>query len=163
LSVITDPFEGQEALDPAGTFGGLPGKVRRAPTQARLLWEGGERFRGDVGGKPVVLDGSSDTEISPMQAVAIGLAGCMSIDVASILEKGRQPVAGIEVRLVADRAEGPPRRFEAIRLHFRVVGEVPLDRIERAIALSRQKYCSVWHSLRQEMAFDTSFEVVEKL
>jgi putative redox protein len=131
-------------------------------TEVRLDWKGGERFEGTVGASPIVIDGGSDDVPSPMQAVAAGIAGCMAIDVATILEKGRQPLDGLEVLLEADRAEEPPRRFVAIRLHFRVRGEVDPSRVERAIELSRTTYCSASQSLRQDVAFETSFEVVSR-
>lgn len=128
--------------------------------ETRLTWKNGERFHGSVGQTPVVLDGSSAQDLSPMQAVAAGLAGCMAIDVAMILEKGRQPVERLEVELAAARAQDPPRRFTAVELRFRVVGAVEAAKVERAIELSRETYCSVWHSLRRDIELETSFEVV---
>ena len=128
-------------------------------TEVRLDWKRGQRFEGTVGGAPIVIDGGADEVPSPMQAVAAGIAGCMAIDVASILEKGRQPVEGLEVHLTADRAQEPPRRFVAIRIHFRVVGAVERSRVERAIELSRTTYCSASQSLSKDIAFETSYEV----
>ena len=128
-----------------------------------LRWAGHERFTGSVGAVPVVLDGDADDALSPMQAVAAGLAGCMSIDVVMILEKGRQPLEGLRIELSASRASEPPRRFVDVSLHFVVAGAVDPARVERAIALSRETYCSVWHSLRRDIALQTSFEVTESL
>jgi putative redox protein len=130
-------------------------------TEIRLHWEGGERFSGQAGAVDVVIDGSSPAVLSPMQAVALGLAGCMSVDVATILEKGRQPLAGMEVRLVGQRAEQPPRRFLAFRLHYRIEGAVDPARVERAVELSRERYCSAWHSLRTDISLETSYEIVD--
>src|SRR3712207_7941187 len=53
--------------------------------------------------------------------------------------------------VTGERAAEPPRRLLKVRLHFRIHGAVPQPSIERAIALSREKYCSVWHSLRQDV------------
>ena len=83
----------------------------------------------------------------------------MAIDVVDILTKGRLPLKAFTARLDGQRAAEPPRRLTAVRLHFKVRGDVPPDRVERAIALSREKYCSVWHSLRQDIDFQTSFEI----
>lgn len=127
-----------------------------------LRWESGQRFAGRLGSVPLVLDGSSDDALSPMQAVMAGLAGCMAIDVVHILEKGRQPLEQLETTLTATRAENPPRRFTSFRLHFRVVGDVKESRVQRAIALSRETYCSVWHSLREDIELDVDFEIVAK-
>ncbi|MBI2467321.1 MAG: OsmC family protein [Candidatus Rokubacteria bacterium] len=64
-----------------------------------------------------------------------------------------------EGRLTAERAPEEPRRLVRVDLRFVVAGDVPPDRVERAIALSREKYCAVWHSLRQDMEFTTSYEI----
>ena len=94
-----------------------------------------------------------------MQVAAIGLAGCMAADVVAILEKGRQPLTGLRVSFSGERAATPPRRFTRITLHFHVSGAVAPEAVERAIALSRETYCSVWHSMRQDIDFVTSFDI----
>ncbi len=109
----------------------------------------------------MVLDGDSPTDFSPMQAVAAGLAGCMSIDVRMILERGRAPLQGLTARLEAERAEEPPRRFVSFRLHFAITGDIPPGKVDRAIELSRKTYCSVWHSLDPDIPFKTTYEVLE--
>ena len=63
-------------------------------------------------------------------------------------------------RLRGERAADEPRRFLAFELHFEIRGEIPGEKVERALGLSRDKYCSVWHSLRQDIALTTSFEVL---
>jgi putative redox protein len=93
-----------------------------------------------------------------VQSLAASLAGCMAADVVDILIKGRSTLKAFSARLDGQRAAEPPKRLLAVRLHFTVTGDVPADRVERAISLSREKYCSVWHSLRQEIDFQTSFE-----
>ena len=89
----------------------------------------------------------------------MALAGCMAIDVADIVIKGRHPLNALEVRLVGERRDESPRHFVHFTLHFLVGGSVPGHAIQRAIDLSRDKYCSVWHSLRQDLRLDTTFEV----
>ncbi len=89
----------------------------------------------------------------------MALAGCMAIDLADIVIKGRHPLTALEARIVGDRAEDPPRRFTKFTLHFVVSGNVPAHAIRRAIQLSRDKYCSVWHSLREAITLDSTFEV----
>ncbi len=132
------------------------------PVVVDLEWQAGEglRFRGRIeGGVSIVLDSAGEAGPSPVQALAAGLAGCMAIDIVHILEKGRVPVRAVRAALVAPRAPEDPKRIVAAELRFTVTGDVPPDKVERAIALSREKYCSVWHSLRQDIAFTTSFEV----
>jgi putative redox protein len=75
-----------------------------------------------------------------------------------ILIKGRVELKGLTARLAAERAPEDPRRLVRVDLRFAVRGALPADKVERAIALSREKYCSVWHSLRPDIAFTTSFE-----
>ena len=62
-------------------------------------------------------------------------------------------------RLVADRLPDDPHRFVRAALHIDVEGDVPPDAVARAIQLSHDKYCSVWHSMRQDIEFSTSFDV----
>jgi putative redox protein len=95
-----------------------------------------------------------------VEALGLALAGCMGIDVVHILTKARLRPVALRARLEADRAPTDPKRMVAVRLRFTVAGDIPPDRVERAIALSREKYCSVWHTLRQDLPLETSFEVV---
>ena len=130
------------------------------PMEVELEWQSGSRLAGRAGEVSLVLDWETRVGPSPVQALAFALAGCMSTDVVLTLQKGRLPLTGLRVRFSGERAPEDPRRFLAIALHFDVAGEVPPDRIERAIALSRDKYCSVWHSMRPDIVFTTSFAVV---
>jgi putative redox protein len=124
-----------------------------------LTWQGGVRFEARAGDLAVVLDSERQAGLSPVQALAVALTGCMAMDVVDILQKGRFALDGMQVRFAGERATDPPRRFTRMALHFVVSGHVPSDRVERAIALSRERYCSVWHSLRPDIDFHTSFEI----
>jgi putative redox protein len=124
-----------------------------------MEWDGGLRFAARAGGSTLALDGDGANAFSPVQALLASPAGCMSADVVHILSRGRVPLEHLSVELEALRAEDDPRRLVAVTLRFSAVGEVPHDRIERAVALSRERYCSVWHSLRPDIDFRTSFEV----
>jgi putative redox protein len=131
----------------------------KPPVEVELAWEGDLRFRGRAGPAAVVVDSDGSAGPSPVQALALALAGCMSVDVVHILERGRQPLRGLRARLRGERAPEDPHRLVRVDLRFDVTGEVAPEKVERAIALSREKYCSVWHSLRQDIEFTTSFEV----
>jgi putative redox protein len=124
-----------------------------------LVWEGDLRFRGRSDDIELVLDSDGRKGASPVQALAFALAGCMAIDVVHILRKGRLDLRALRAELVAERAPRDPKRLVRARLHFRVTGAVPPEKVKRAIALSRETYCSVWHSLRPDLDFATSFEV----
>lgn len=85
----------------------------------------------------------------------------MSIDVVDILLKGRHPLRALRARLSADRAPETPHRVVRVSLDFTIGGEVPADAIDRAIALSRDKYCSVWHSMRQDIPFTIAWTTTD--
>jgi putative redox protein len=131
----------------------------RPPLVAELVWSGDLRFDASSGTQTAIVDGDSRNGPSPTQYAAIGLAGCMAADVVDILRKGRHPLTALRVTFTGTRAEQPPRRFLQIELRFDVRGSVPPDAVERAIALSREKYCSVWHSFRQDIALSTTFHI----
>jgi len=130
------------------------------PTVVDLTWKGGLLFEGTAADSGMALDSDGKAGPSPVQALLLSLAACMAMDVAAILAKARLDVRGIKAHLTAERAEDVPRRVVKVALHFTVEGDVAEEKIERAIALSREKYCSVWHSMRQDIPFTTSFSVV---
>jgi putative redox protein len=129
------------------------------PVIAELVWADHLRFGATSGPNAIVIDGDSVAGPSPMQLAAFGLAGCMAIDVVSILEKGRHALTGLRASFSGERAATPPRRYMRMTLHFHVTGAVPAEAIERAIALSRDKYCSVWQSFRHDIDFTTTYAV----
>jgi putative redox protein len=131
----------------------------RPAVEVDLEWDAALRFRARAGESALTIDSDGRAGPSPVQALALALAGCMSVDVVHILERGRLPLRGLRAHLRAERAPEDPRRVVRALLRFTVTGDVPSEKVERAIALSREKYCSVWHSLRQDIEFTTSFEV----
>lgn len=123
--------------------------------QAVLRWTGkGGVFLGQSDSAPeITLDSDGAEGPSPMDAVLLGVMACMAIDVRMILEKGRVPLESLEVATSADRAEEPPRYFTRMLMTFRLSGpgEENRDKVQRAIDLSRDKYCSALHSLRPDL------------
>ena len=98
----------------------------------------------------------------PMETVLAGTGGCTAYDVVLILQRGRHDVRGCQVRLSAERAEKDPKVFTTIHMHFVVTGRaLAAAAVERAIALSHEKYCSASIMLAKTAAITTSFEVVE--
>jgi putative redox protein len=132
--------------------------VAKPPVDLELVWDGDLRFKGTAGALSLTLDGDAVAAPSPVQALAFALAGCMAADLVHILRKGRHEVGSVRARFHGERADTEPRRFVRIDLRFVVGGDAPDDRIERALALSRETYCSVWHSLRPDIGFTVSFE-----
>lgn len=134
--------------------------MAKPPVHVVLTWESELRFSGESNGIEVVIDGQTKAGPSPVQALAFALAGCMAVDVADIVQKGRYELRRLTADLTADRAPEPPSRFTAVRLTFRIATDAPRHAVERAIALSHEKYCSVWHSMRHDIPFASTFEVV---
>lgn len=126
---------------------------------ARLEWDGELQFTGFVGKHEVSIDGASDSAVSPMQMLALSLAGCMCIDLVHILARGRHDCVSLAASFVGDRTAGDPKRFTRIQLHFTLSGPMTPDHVERAIRLSREKYCSVWGSLRPDIELETTYEI----
>jgi putative redox protein len=83
----------------------------------------------------------------------------MAMDVVHVVEKGRHRLEAMTVTFEGKRAEHPPRRFETMAVHFQLTGEIPPAVVERAIALSREKYCSVWHTIRPDVELTTTFSI----
>ena len=133
-----------------------------ADSHVVLRWTGEEdRFEGEaLGGPSIIVDSAGKAGPSPMTGLLLSLAGCMAIDIRMILEKGRIPLDELVVEIEGDRASEPPRRFTGLRLMVRVrgPGEEHEARLDRAVALSREKYCSVFHSLRTDLDVEIDIE-----
>ena len=98
----------------------------------------------------------------PMEALLAGTGGCTAYDVVLILRRGRHDVRGCSVKLSAERADREPKVFTKMHLHFTVTGKgLPAAAVERAIALSHEKYCSASIMLGKTAHITTSFELHE--
>ena len=135
--------------------------MAKAPTTLELLWTHDLVFEGRSADASIVLDSAGRAGPSPVQTLAFALAGCMGMDVVHILTKGRYGLRGLKISLVAERAQDNPHRITAVAMEFAVTGAVPRDQVQRAIDLSHEKYCSVWHSMRQDIPLTTRFIIAE--
>ena len=98
----------------------------------------------------------------PMETVLAGTGGCTAYDVVLILKRGRHAVEGCSVKLTSERADTEPKVFTRIHMHFTVKGRgLPASAVERAIAMSHDKYCSASIMLAKTASITTSFEVIE--
>ena len=131
----------------------------KAPTSVEIVWERDLVFAGHSGETSMVLDSSGKEGPSPVQALVFGLAGCMGMDVVHILRKGRHDLRGVRISVIAERAQEDPHRVTAVTIEVTVAGAVPREQVQRAIDLSHDKYCSVWHSMRQDIAFEIRFSI----
>ncbi len=137
--------------------------------QATVKWVDGKMFLGESGsGHAVVMDGPEDKGgrnmgVRPMEMLLLGMGGCASFDVISMLQKGRQNVIDCRCELQAERADGVPSPFTKIHMNFIVTGVgLKETQVKRAVELSATKYCSA--SIMMESAgVDVShgYEIVE--
>jgi putative redox protein len=104
-------------------------------------------------GTEVLIDGDTQTSISPVETLLVALATCMAADIMDIGVKSRLPITSLDVAATGMRNPEPPRRYLSARLVFTVGGVSDEDapKLDRALALSREKYCSVIHTLRQDL------------
>lgn len=135
------------------------GRTERTGTgmNMKIAWEGKRKFTAvGASGHPLVMDakaeiGGEDSGARPMELLLAGLGGCSGIDVVMILEKGRLTVDEFRLDINSVRAEEMPQRFTEIHLHYTLKGpDLTPDKVERAIVLSRDKYCSASASLNAD-------------
>ena len=126
--------------------------------KARIKWIEKASFVAESGsGHALVIDGAPEhggrnLGVRPMEAVLMGVGACTAFDVVSILKKSRQRVTDCVVELEADRADQPPKVFTRIRMVYRVSGtDLDPSRVERAVTLSAEKYCSATAMLRDRV------------
>lgn len=117
--------------------------------KADITWIDGARFVGESGsGHAVVMDGATEaggrnTGPRPMEMLLLGMGGCTAYDVILILKRGREPVEDCRVSIEAERATSDPKVFTRIHARFHVSGRgLSRAKVERAVALSAEKYCS---------------------
>jgi putative redox protein len=131
-----------------------------AQTSVSLAWTGALTFTGEAhDGRQVITDGDSHTGLSPVELLAVSIASCMAMDVVHVLTKSRLPLAALRVGFTGDRAETHPRRFVRIRLAFAIEGDIPQGQLDRALQLSKEKYCSVWNTLQQDIALEITTRI----
>lgn len=130
---------------------------------ASVEWQDNVNFIGtSPSGHKVVLDAEKQKGASPMELVLLGLGGCASYDVVTILQKARQDVQGVRCEMSAKRADTVPAVYTDIHLHFVVTGNAVKEKqVAKAVDLSAEKYCSASRMLAQGGVNIThDFEVV---
>jgi putative redox protein len=136
--------------------------------KARIKWVEERTFLGESGsGHTVVMDGDPAAGgrglgVRPMETVLLGLGGCTAYDVVEILQRSREPVADCVIDIDAERAETDPKVFTKIRLHYVVSGRgLNPKKVERAVNLSAEKYCSASIMLGKTAEIIHDIEIVE--
>ena len=118
-------------------------------------------------GHSVVMDGPPDSGgrnlgVRPMEMLLLGMGGCSAFDVVHILRKGRQPITDCVAEIDAERADTDPKVFTRIHVHFIVTGKgLDPKRVDQAVKLSAEKYCSASIMLGKAAEITHGFEVIE--
>lgn len=136
--------------------------------KAQVKWIDGVSFVGESqSGHALVMDGAVEAGgrnigLRPMELLLIGMGGCSSFDVVTILKKARQPITDCVAELSAERADDIPKVFTKIHVHYVVTGKnLNPAQVERAIKLSMEKYCSASLMLGKTAEITHDFEIVE--
>jgi putative redox protein len=135
--------------------------------QVALDWKNGLSFKGNATGSGFSLDIDGEPEVgggggglTPMELLALGLAGCTAMDVISILQKKRQEVSAFEVHVNTQRKEEHPKVWTHALIEYIVTGKnIDPAAVERAIQLSSEKYCPAQNMLKQTVQIETRYEI----
>jgi len=133
----------------------------------RVKWDEGKTFVGTASTGHKIVFGNSGADgqrpgPSAMELLLMGTGGCSAYDVISILEKGRQKIDDVEIEIEADRADDHPKVFTRIHMHFIVKGrDLNPKRVERALSLSIDKYCSASAMMAMSAKLTHDYEIIE--
>ena len=137
--------------------------------KATVKWLDNMSFVGESGsGHSIVMDGPPDEGgrnlgVRPMEMVVLGMGGCTAFDVVYILKKGRQDITDCHVELEAERATEVPKVFTKIHAHYVIKGKgLDAKKVERAVSMTADKYCSVSIMLAATVEVTHDFEIIEE-
>ena len=138
-------------------------------SEAKITYVNGLQFVGEAkSGHAIVMDGDAEvggrnTGLRPMELLLIGIGGCSGMDVASILNKKKQDLKGLEINVNGQKAENYPKKFTDINIEFTVKGKnISEEAVKRAVELSMDKYCSVKATLEGSAKVTWSYKIIEE-
>jgi putative redox protein len=133
-------------------------------TKATLSWDRDLIFVGRTQqGYEIDFDAHVQWGCKPTDALLLSLAGCMGIDMVSFLQKMRMEIANFKIDIIGERNPTPPQYYKAVEMILHIAGKnLDPKKVERAIALSHEKYCSVYNSLRKDMDVKVKYILEEK-
>jgi putative redox protein len=129
-----------------------------------LVWERDLVFTGSTPqGYEIEFDANAQWGCQPMESLLLSLAGCMGIDIMTILKKMRLKIASFRIEMNGERNPQPPQYYKTVEMVMHLAGKnLEPGKMERAIALSRDKYCSVYNSLRPDMKLNIRFVLEDR-
>ena len=134
-------------------------EIERVNEHVHLQAKNEQGITVDMDGSPEI--GGENLGARPMQMILMALGGCTSMDMLSILKKMREDVKGYKVNVEAERATEHPMVFTKIHIHYILEGNLKKENVEKAIALSMDKYCSVTHMLNKTATITHSYEIIK--
>ncbi len=132
-----------------------------------LHWPGSKLMTGvDSRGQSLVMGRWEERDppwmgLKPSDLLLLAVASCSTWDAVTILEKQRQPLQALEATCRGEQAPDPPHAFTSIDLHFAIHGSVAAGKVERAISLSLEKYCSVVNTFDPSVKVSTDYEIIQ--
>jgi len=125
-----------------------------------LTWEKDLVFTARIRGYAIDFDAEAKEGCIPTDSLLMSIPGCLAIDVVLFLKKMRAEIMRFEIETIGERNPVPPKYFTAVHLKIKIAGKgISPKKIDRAIALSQEKYCSVYHSLRKDMDIRVSYVI----
>jgi len=150
-----------ERSDPGELKESLTGyKEKVAPiTKGTLTWDKDLIFVGRTQrGYEIEFDAEIQWGCAPTESLLLSLAACMGIDAVSFLQKMRANLTSFKIDITGERNPTPPQYYKAIEMVLHISGEhITQKQVERAVALSQEKYCSVYHSLRKDLKVSVKY------
>jgi len=150
-------MDGKETLEGLETY-----KTKVNPlTKGTVTWKENLLFEARTQvGYEFEFDGQIQWGCAPIESLLLSLAGCMAIDVVSFLKKMRVDLHSFKIDITGERNSTPPQYFKAVDIKIHASGKgLTENKMKRAVSLSHEKYCSVYHSLRKDLKVHMDYEI----
>lgn len=146
-----------------GSLEGYKGTILQT-NKGSLVWDKDLIFNARTQmGYEVEFDARMQWGCSPTETLLMSLAGCLAIDVFSFLQKMRAEISNFKIDFSGDRNTTPPQYYKSIEMTIHITGKgITPKKVERAISLSQEKYCSVYHSLRKDIEVKVNYKINEE-
>lgn len=151
-----------EEREIAGLEESIKGWKEKIPLVSKgfLTWEKDLVFTARIRGYQFEFDTKAQEGCFPTDTLLMSIAGCLAIDVVTFLQKMKAEIKSFEIETSGERNPTPPQYFKSVSMIIRISGEnITSEKLDRAISLSQEKYCSVYHSLRKDMNVKVSYAI----
>jgi len=127
-----------------------------------LTWEKDLVFTARIRGYAIDFDAEAKEGCIPTDSLLMSIPGCLAIDLALFLKKMKVDINKLDIETIGERNPVPPKYFKAVQMNIRIAGKgITPKKLDRAISLSQEKYCSVYHSIRKDMEVKINYTIEE--